>query len=155
MKNPDVTKQLQRLKSTISKASNSTIDDELLGHWGRYCCVLAAGFLENAISLIYVEYARRCGNPKLASYAAARLRKIQNPKTQRFLDVAREFDKKWAEDLKVFTDEDGRKDAIDSIMTNRHLIAHGKTCAVSLGRVQQYLAKAVEVLEFIEGQTGA
>ena len=51
-------------------------------------------------------------------------------------------------------DEEGRKDAIDSIMANRHLIAHGKNSGISLVRVKDYLEKSIEVIEFIENQCG-
>jgi len=46
------------------------------------------------------------------------------------------------------------RDAIDAIMANRHLIAHGKDSGISLVRVEQYLKKSIEVVEFIETQCG-
>ena len=51
-------------------------------------------------------------------------------------------------------EDNGRKDAIDSIMSNRHLIAHGKDSTISLVRVSEYLKKSVEVVEFLEHQCG-
>jgi hypothetical protein len=44
------------------------------------------------------------------------------------------------------------EDAIDAIMSNRHLVAHGKDSGISLARVSVYLRKSVEVIEFIEKQ---
>ena len=46
----------------------------------------------------------------------------------------------------------GRKDAIDTIMANRHLIVHGKNSGITVARVSDYLDKAEEVLEFLEKQ---
>jgi hypothetical protein len=48
--------------------------------------------------------------------------------------------------------QNGRKDAIDSIMNNRHLIAHGKDSGITVARVNDYLRKCIEVIEFIEAQ---
>lgn len=69
-------------------------------------------------------------------------------------DTVRAFDQAWANELEIFLDNDSasRKDAIDSIMANRHLIAHGRNTSISVARVRDYLDKAVEVIEFIETQ---
>jgi hypothetical protein len=47
---------------------------------------------------------------------------------------------------------DGRRDAINSIIANRHQIAHGETSRITLLRLKDYFSKAVQVLEFIEDQ---
>jgi hypothetical protein len=52
----------------------------------------------------------------------------------------------------VFVEDEGRDDAIGNIMTNRHLIAHGKNSQITIGKIKEYLKLAVEVLEFIENQ---
>jgi len=41
------------------------------------------------------------------------------------------------------------KDAIDSLMANRHLIAHGRPCSISLGRVTEYLEQAEKAIDFV------
>jgi hypothetical protein len=56
--------------------------------------------------------------------------------------------------LRTFLDGNFRKEAIDTIMTNRHQIAHGRYSGITLARVDQYLSRTVEVAEFIEGQCG-
>jgi c-di-AMP phosphodiesterase-like protein len=115
---------------------------------------LAAGFIENALSEVYSTYAKASANPQVSNYVETVLGKIQNPKSRRFLDTARAFDRSWEESLLIFIDTDGRKDAIDAIMSNRHLIAHGKDSGISLARVKEYLKKSIEVIEFIETQCG-
>lgn len=81
------------------------------------------------------------------------LDRIQNPKAKRFVDVANQFKKEWGVELEeYFSLNPGHKQAIDSIMTNRHLVAHGKTTGVSVHRVRDYLEKSILVIEFIESQ---
>ena len=122
-------------------------------HWAKYLCVLCAGFIENALGELYVEYVGVRSAPPVANYAIASLRKIQNPKSQRFIEVAGAFDRTWAQDLKDYLEQENRTDAIDSIMNNRHQIAHGKHSGVTIIQLRQWFDKALEVIEFIELQT--
>ena len=62
------------------------------------------------------------------------------------------FNKDWEEDLRNCLESDGKKEAIDAIMANRHQIAHGKDSGITLVRVKEYLEKCVMVVEFIEMQ---
>src|ERR687895_2444231 len=57
-----------------------------------------------------------------------------------------------ADDLEKFLVEQGRKDAIDSIIANRHAIAHGRDSGITVARVVQYLDRCVEVIDFMEAQ---
>lgn len=154
MTNPELRQQLDRLKALFEKARDMTEDLDLQGHWGRYLCVLAAGFLENAIREVYADRARRHASRDIASFVMQSLDRIQSPKAQRFIDVAATFDKDWGQLLEDFLSEDDshRKNAIDSIINNRHLIAHGRNASISVARVQEYLKASVEVIDFMEGQ---
>jgi len=54
MKSASLARQLQRLNWLIDTTRRASGDQlELHAHWGRYLCVLVAGFLENAIGEIY------------------------------------------------------------------------------------------------------
>ena len=156
MVNAELNRQLQGLQRLIESTSRSTADDiELQGHWGKYLCVLTAGFLENAISAIYIELASRSSAHHVASYAGRMLEKIQNPKAEKFVETAGAFNKSWGEELSLFFKENAEvKEAIDSIMANRHRIAHGKNTSVSLAMVKGYLKNSVKALDFIERQCG-
>ena len=57
MENQELSRQLQRLNYLFKQTNAATRDDfELRAHWAKYLCVLSAGFLENAISLIYGDF---------------------------------------------------------------------------------------------------
>jgi hypothetical protein len=152
MKNVEITAQLQRLRSLMGQAIAATPDLTLRSAWARYFCVLSAGLLENAIAELYGEYAARVSAPSVANYAISRLAKIQNPNAERFVETARAFDKAWAVALETFMADNGRKEAIDSIMATRHQIVHGENAGITYARIADYLNKAEEVLEFIELQ---
>jgi len=153
MRNRELSRQHNQLKTLISKTETITAGDmEAQSHWAKYLCVLSAGFLENAIQELYGLYCSKCANPNVASFTKKALARIQNPKAEAFLEVAGSFKKKWGDDLEKFIDNEGRKEAINSIMSNRHRIAHGKDTSISLVRIKEYLSKSVGVIEFIEGQ---
>ena len=152
MKNGEISRQIQSLEALMKKASASTKDVELLSHWARYFCVRTSGIVENGIAEIYSEFAARTSSRQAGNYATSRLKSIQNPNSERILQIARSFDAHWAAALEKFLEDEGGKDAIDSIMAIRHQIAHGKDVGATIARITEYFEKAVEVLEFIETQ---
>lgn len=153
MKSPQLVRQHQRLTWLIDRTTAAANGElELQSHWAQYACVRAAGFMENALGELYSDYARRCSNAKVGSYVTASVSAVQNPKAARFSETARRFSPEWAEEMDEFLNVDGRREALNSIMTNRHRIAHGEDSDITVVRVRQYLEKCVEIVEFIEGQ---
>jgi hypothetical protein len=144
---------MQRLEWLIRNTREATSEQlELQAHWGRYLCVLVAGFLENALIEVYSEFAYRVGPESLAKFSAHHLGEIQNPKSERFVRTARAFREEWAGELEAFLAEDGRREAIDGVMAQRHLIAHGRDAGITVATVNTYLRKIVSVVELIEDQ---
>lgn len=154
MQNRELNRQLQRLRSLLARTSLATEDIELQGHWGRYVCVVAAGFVENGLRAVFSDFASSASSPKVARYVSERLDGVTNPKAQRFVDVARAFSPEWEAELDSFLNMDAevRKNAIDSIMANRNQIAHGRTVGITVAQVSRHLDRCVEVLAFIERQ---
>jgi hypothetical protein len=117
-------------------------------------CVLAAGVIENAHREIYSEFAQKASAPAVAAFVARTLGQVQNPNATKFLETARAFSILWGDQLEAFLDEDGgrRREAINSIMANRHQIAHGRPSGITVVRVKDYLSHCIQVFEFIESQ---
>ena len=154
MRSLRIASELQRLHDLIDRTAGAAHDITLLGHWGQYLCVLAAGFLENSLTTIYSEYAKGSSSPQVAQFVSKRLTEIYNPNAERFVQTAGDFNEKWKVELSEFLDADPerRKGGINSIISNRNKIAHGESVSVSPGLVKDYLDRSVEVLEFIENQ---
>lgn len=155
MQNAEVTRQLQRLRSLFQRANEASAGEiELASHWAKYLCILSAGFLENAVKEIYIEFVRSKAPDPIASYASKRLSCLKNPKSDTFVQTARAFKSDWGHDLQAHLEEDGRREAIDAIMNFRHLIAHGreKDANITIARLTDYFEKTVQVLELIEAQ---
>jgi hypothetical protein len=153
MVNRELNRQLQRLRRLFGEtAAVSSGNLELQAHWAQHLCVLVAGFLENAIEEIFGDFVKAAASEPVARFAMSALSRVQNPKANRFVEVAKSFKDSWGENLEVFLDQSGRRDAIDSIMANRHQIAHGGYSGITVARVRDYLDKSIEVIDFIENQ---
>ncbi len=155
MQNREISRQLQRLESLIARADEATNRNiEMQSHWAKYICILSAGVIENALKELYIDYATSKVSKPLATYVSSHISRTNNPKIEVFIKFASVFNETWKDELIGFADDRGRGDAIDSIMTNRHQIAHGKAhiSNITLAQVKDYLKKAIEVLEFIEAQ---
>jgi hypothetical protein len=155
MQNREIARQIQRiceLQRRTSEACGENI--EIQSDWAKYLCIIGAGLLENAIKELYSEYAAAQVSKPVANFVSATLDKIRNPKAQRFLEIAAAFNTNWKEELETFMQDQGRGDAIDSIINNRHKIAHGqeRNSQVTVSQVKDWLSKVIEVLEFIENQ---
>lgn len=157
MKSIELSRQAATLRHLIKRVGHdpSTRALEMQGHWARYICVLTSGYVENAVRDIYGRYIRKnsYSNPVIR-YTTKQLEGIQNPRPDRLIKIAAAFDPEWGRALERYLDQDYRSDAIDAIMSHRHLIAHGRSSNITVGQINQYLAKVIEVAEYMEVQCG-
>ncbi len=160
MRNAKINLDLRQLRELIQHTSDASRTGDgkqnmyLHGHWGRYLCVMVAGFLELSLQSIYSEFAEQSSSPQVARFVSRRVERISNQNAERFLQTAGAFDPRWKNELSEFfaNDPDRSKDAIDSIMSIRNGIAHGRPTNITPARVQEYLNRSIKVLELIEDQ---
>jgi len=69
----------------------------------------------------------------------------------KILDLAGSFSSDWRAELEAAC-AGAPKEAIDSIVANRHNIAHGQTVGISLVRIREYYRHAMTVLDLIDDQ---
>ena len=149
MQNQNLRLQLSEINRLLN--INPT-DNDVQAHWGRYMCIMVAGFLENALQEIYKDFVNISNNENVARYASKQIGRTTNPDGRRFIQTAREFSETWRNELRQFIARDGRREAIDAIMKNRNSIAHGGQSVMSPRDVKIYLDKGIEVVDFIENQ---
>ena len=150
MKNREVIRYQQRLDNLFEKVKDIS-DLELKSHWARYLCVLVSGYLETSVRAIYSEYSSKKASKNVANYVNSSLKRFQSPKMGNILQLTEAFSRQWAEELENATD--GKlKESVDSIVTLRHNIAHGRDSGVSYARIREYYQSAIKVIELIEKQ---
>lgn len=155
MKHHDLDRQSKRIRELFESASAASASDpELQAHWARYLCILISGLLENAIELIYAEFARRTSDPAVSRFVSKQLGRVNNPNDEVFLKTAGSFKDSWRIDLEAYLDTDGRKEAINGIVNTRNQIAHGGDTGISIVILRDYFKKSLSVIEFVEKQVG-
>lgn len=149
----EVVRYQQRLDHLFTQIKSFSGDIELQSHWARYLCVLVSGFLETSVRAIYSNYARTKAAPYVANYVEAQLKDFQNPKMEKILQLTREFSPEWEDALRSATDGEP-KDAVDSIVANRHRIAHGEWVGITYDAMRRYYQNAVLVVKKVEDLCG-
>ena len=148
----EITRQRQRLDDLFEKAKDLP-DPAIQSHWSRYLCVLVSGFLENSVRLTYTEYARSRANESVADFVESRLRQFQNPKMGTIIELAGGFSQEWRARLE--SDTKGRLgESVNSVVANRHKIAHGESVGLTLHTLTQYYADTLKVVDLLRRQCG-
>jgi hypothetical protein len=147
-----ITRQRQRLEELFEKARNF-VDPEVQSHWSRYLCVLVSGFLENSVRITYTEYARTRADASVANFVESRLRQFQNPKMGTILELAGGFSPELKQRLGDATNGQ-LGESVNSIVGNRHKIAHGESVGLTLHALLQYWRDALKVVELMRDQCG-
>jgi hypothetical protein len=151
MKNRKLVSHKQKIDALFVKTKDLNADPELISHWSRYLCVLVSGFVEASVRTLIAEYATARSAPEVAHFVGNKLKMFTNAKTNKILDLVAEFGSDYKDQLaSTLTDE--HKDAVDSVVSNRHLIAHGKDVGIGIGTIRRYYDSVVKAVEEIEKQ---
>lgn len=154
--NSHILSHRQRIDTLFSKvASISNPADQ--SEWSKYLCVLVSGFIEESLRVLLEEYTRTHSAPNIQNFVEKQIGNITNCKTSRILEVLSKFSQDWANNFSnqiqvrsSITDE--IKNSIDSVIANRHDIAHGRNVGITYTRMSTYyknIKKAVDILDAI------
>jgi hypothetical protein len=149
----EITRQRQRINELFKKAGGLADDPELQAHWSQYLCILVAAFLETSVRVIYSEYSRQRAEPNVASFVSRKMRRFQNPNMERILQVAASFNREWASQIRD-TASGRLAESVDSIVANRHQIAHGASVGVTISRLRPWYNDVVRLVDLMKSQCG-
>ena len=139
--------EINTLFGEVSTTNNQQV------HWGRYLCVMVASFLENAVQAIYEDYAYSVAGGNIAQYVSNQIAfTVGNGNADSLVRTAKAFSDTWANELRSFLSDDNRQLAINTIVSQRNLIAHGEQSSISPAQLSAHLERAVAVIDFIESQ---
>lgn len=149
MKNKRIVGHKQKLDALFAKTKDLGEDAELIAHWSRYLCVLVSGFVEASVRTLIADYTSSRSAPEIAHFVGSKLKMFTNAKTNKILDLVAEFGNEYKEELaKALTEE--IKDAVDSVVGNRHLIAHGNDVGIGIATMKNYYSSVVKAVEELE-----
>lgn len=144
-----VVRHKQRLDAIFKAGSQLQTDYELQSHWGRYCCVLASGFVEQSVRALVTRYSQKRSNAQVHRYIASHLKRFQNAEADRIIELLERFDPTIKDGFCQRLDEK-HLDAVTSLVNVRHQIAHGESTGISLATVKAYYQSAVAVIETLD-----
>jgi hypothetical protein len=150
--------QINAIRELIAKTQIATLESmELQAHWARYLCIITAGLVENAIKASYIEFAKRAGSDPVSRYIGSSLDRVRNPNSDELLQLSSKFRETWRVELAEFMNQDGRAAALNSVMSQRHMIAHGDGLSsnISMTNLQNYLEKIIAILQKVDAQCWA
>lgn len=152
----DILSYQNRIEHLFNKNGGIT-DIEIQSNWSKYICVLVSGYIEESLRILFFEYAKNNSNPKIRRYVDSHIRRITNCKNSKIIEVLDYFSTDWVNDYKskiarreTVTNQIG--DAIDSVIANRHQIAHGKNIGLSHAIIRKYyndVKIAIDVLNTV------
>jgi hypothetical protein len=114
-----------------------------------YLCVRVSGFIEDCVRTVFSDYVDANSKNSVKTFAIAKLKKFPNPTWSAILALTKDFDENWAKQLKTNVDN-SCSDAVDSIVTNRNIIAHGGSSSITLNELEGYYRKAIQVIDELE-----
>lgn len=146
--NSIVQRYRSRLDGLFGKV-NEIDDIEMQAQWARYLCVLASGFIEESIKTIIGEYAVARSSREIANYVERKLDRETNLNMQKIVSLLSQFDPDKGKELEKRTNGE-LKAAVDSVISNRHHIAHGRDVGVSYVRIHDWYKKTIKVIEIVD-----
>jgi len=133
-----------------SLGGDKTPDEYLLSIIASHICILQSGILENIVKETLGEYCDKRCTAEVANFVKRRLKDLQNPRTDKLEDLLGSFSESWRKDLVAFWVDGETRGHINSIVTNRNQIAHGRTTTVTISQTKDWLRSIKRFADYIE-----
>lgn len=148
--NIKVVQNIKEIDSTFSLAECQT-DDELKSHLANLLCVRISGLIENYLKSRISDYSDKKVPKQISRYLSLKFADITNLKESKLHDVLGQFSGEWQSGFDTFIKNNQQlKSSLDSIITNRHNIAHGKHVSLTLKTVKQYYEDVQKVIKELD-----
>lgn len=148
--NIKVVQNIKEIDSTFSLAECQA-DDELKSHLANLLCVRISGLIENYLKSRISDYSEKKVPKQISRYLSLKFADITNLKESKLHDVLGQFSGEWQSGFDSFIKKNQQlKSSLDSIITNRHNIAHGKHVSLTLKTVKQYYEDVQKVIKELD-----
>lgn len=148
MKTAQYIRDLDNLKTRIENLDDEEVKSSLL----NLLCVRLAGLLEVFLKTRISEYSKGKVPKEIKKFMTSKFKDITNLKTSKFEEVLNSFSIEWAEKFVEYIKEhEQEKMSLDSIIAQRHSIAHGQTSSVGEASMRQYYEDVKHIVNFLDG----
>jgi hypothetical protein len=120
-------------------------DEYLSSHIAKYLTVTISGIFEEMVKKGIEEYLINTNICKeIKNYVNTNVGiNFRNPNTPNLKGLLRNFSSEWAEKIKLVENES--TEALDSIVNNKNLIAHGVNCTITYEEIKNYFFRSKSV----------
>ena len=137
------------IDSARDEAASSQLSEENRARLAQLMTIWASGYLEATCRDAVLAYTKRRADPTIVKFVSRSLNRFRNPRMENILALVRGIDDDIADDLDDYADGSIRE-SVNSIVSIRHLIAHGRSANISVGRVTQYFEDAKKLARKME-----
>ena len=139
--------ELESLKGVIDKVD----DDEVKSFLARFFCIRTSGLMEVFLKERISEYSRGKVPSVINRFLTSKFKDITNLKSSRLVDVLKSFSPDWADSFENYLEEhEQQKNSLDSVIAQRHSIAHGQPASVSVVSMTQYFEDVKNVVNYLD-----
>ncbi len=148
MRNKVIIAEQDRIDDLFDKINLFSSDPEIASHWARYLCITVSGFIEASVREIFHEYTIKRSSLPIVNFVDLRLRRLcQNLEIKNFFELVGYFDDTLRKSIESKLEDDLRA-AWDSVVSNRHRIAHGgATPGLTYARMVEYYKRVKSAVE--------
>ena len=132
----------------LFKLSEKISDIEVQSHWARYLTVLVYGYIEISVRYTLMDYVEIHADELVNNYASNQINLFSSPKTNNVINILCLYSKSWGENLEQRINDE-IKASVDSIVNNRHKIAHGENTGISLVTIKNYYKNAKKFIRVL------
>lgn len=147
MKTEQYIRDLNDLKNKIDGVDDEEVKSSLL----KLLCVRTAGLLEVFLKTRISTYANGKVPKEINHFMTAKFKDITNLKASKFLDVLTSFSNEWADAFTAYlNDHEQEKASLDSVIAQRHSIAHGQSSSINRSSMFQYYEDVNRIISFLD-----
>jgi len=138
-------KSLENRIDMLIETAHSVDDVQVQSEIAKYICVLSFGFIEISLRDIICQYCSVRAQPPIVEFVDQKVLRDMSLRQERIWEMIGSLDQEKREYLEKNID-DKLKDDVQSIVNNRHQIAHGENPGLSLDRMKRYHKGACEFI---------
>ena len=148
--NPKVRQYIKELDDQFQLVKK-TKDDEIKSMLTQYLCIRVSGLLETFIKCRISDYALGRVPKEVKRFISGKFKDITNLRSEKLLNVLDSFSNDWFIDFNEHINDNAQqKTSLDSVVTNRHNIAHGQHQNISFKSMEQYYEDVKAVISKLE-----
>lgn len=145
------TQQYIRDLDSLKTKAESEDDEEVKSYLVKLLCVRTAGLLEVFLKTRISEYSKGKVPTEINRFLTSKFKDITNLKSSKFEDVLTSFSVDWADKFRDYLDDhEQEKISLDSVIAQRHNIAHGQPSNIGSTSMAQYYNDVKSIVVYLD-----